>query len=170
MAGVNLDEGESVSLNVMPLLDIFSILILFLLMSFSSDPISYDLTQDVEVPVSITLRSLDEQPQVSITKNALKVGDKSITSIINGEVPESVVRQGGIQPFFDVLSIFAANLKRLRAEDEGLQDQTEDGPNPDALTVEVDKEHQFKILRRVMLSAQQAEFIAFKLMASKQSN
>lgn len=171
MAGVSLDgDEEALSLNVMPLLDIFSILILFLLMSFSADPISYDVTQDVEVPVSMTLRSLDEMPQVSITKTNLKVGDKPITSIIDGEMPESVMQQGAIQPLYDELAILAANNKRIRkSKGESDSENGEDEPNPDALTIEVDKNQKYKLLRRVMLSAQQAEFIAFKLMASKSS-
>jgi biopolymer transport protein ExbD len=37
----------------------------------------------------------------------------------------------------------------------------------DALTVEMDQTLSFKLLKRVMLTAQQAEFVAFKLLVNK---
>jgi biopolymer transport protein ExbD len=171
MAGVSLEGGEeALSLNIMPMLDIFSIMILFLLMSFSTDPISHDMTKDIEVPFSVTMRSLDEIPQISITKTSIKLGDEEITPLVDGEVPEAAMSQGGIQPLFDKLQVLAANNKRIKASLEGEEEEeSADNPNPDSLTMEIDKTHRFKLIRRVMLSAQQAEFVSFKLMANKMS-
>ena len=42
MASVG-DGGDSLSLNLTPMLDIFSILVTFLLMSYSTDPVNHDL-------------------------------------------------------------------------------------------------------------------------------
>ena len=36
--------------------------------------------------------------------------------------------------------------------------------------MEMDQSHRFKLMKRIMLAAQQAEFITFKLMVSKQTN
>ena len=38
------------------------------------------------------------------------------------------------------------------------------------LTMEMDRSHRFKLMKRIMLAAQQAEFITFKLMVAKQGN
>lgn len=167
MASVDLDgDGDALSINVMPLLDIFSILILFLLISFSNDPVQYEISEDVEVPLSITMRSLDQVPQVSVGKTVLKVGDFNVVSLVNGELPDEVIQQGAVFPLYEELKKIS-ELKKRQAEARGDTPEDPNAPNPDAVTIEVDKEVKYKLLRRVMLSAQQADFIAFKLIASK---
>jgi len=42
MASFGSDNEEGVYLNLMPMLDIFSIIITFLLMTFSAEPVIYD--------------------------------------------------------------------------------------------------------------------------------
>ena len=44
-----------VELNLMPMVDIFSILITFLLMTFSADPVTFNPSEGVELPKSETL-------------------------------------------------------------------------------------------------------------------
>ena len=162
MASVGSDSGETLSLNIMPMLDVFSILILFLLMSFSSDPVSHDLTAGLELPESLSLRSLDEIPTITMTKTEIRVGDRVISALVKGEVPETNRSQGAILPLFKELEKLAASNK-VRKE----QKNNDSGPQRDALTVEMDQELTFKLLKRVMLTAQQAEFVAFKLMVNK---
>ncbi|MFY7930973.1 MAG: biopolymer transporter ExbD, partial [Oligoflexus sp.] len=52
MAGSSGDSGETLSLNLTPMLDIFSILVTFLLMSYSTDPTQHDIDQNLELPDS----------------------------------------------------------------------------------------------------------------------
>ncbi|MEZ4742154.1 MAG: biopolymer transporter ExbD [Bdellovibrionota bacterium] len=159
MASVDSNSNEALSLNIMPLLDIFSILILFLLMSFSTDPISHDVNPALELPDSRTIRSLDEIPSLVVTKNDVFVNDKKVSSIINGDIQERDRSQGAIYPLYEALTKLAEANKRI----------TENKKDASTLTLEMDKDHDFKLLKRIMLSAQQAKFIAFKLMAAKSS-
>jgi hypothetical protein len=162
MASVGNDAGETLSLNIMPMLDVFSILILFLLMSFSTDPVSHDITAGLELPESLSIRSLDEIPTITITKKDIRIGDLVVTALENGEVPESNKSQGAIAPLFKELDKLA-EANRVRK----VNPAPEDGPQKYALTVEMDQSLTFKLLKRVMLTAQQAEFVAFKLMVNK---
>lgn len=168
MASVDSGSDETLSLNIMPMLDIFSILILFLLMSFSTDPVSHDVTAGLEMPESVTLRSLDEIPKIIVTKKELRFMDKKIADIdpATGDFVESATTQGAVKLLFDELEILAeANQKRKKLSDE----DNENAPQTDALTMEMDKDHNFVVMRRIMKSAQQASFIAFKLMVAKSS-
>lgn len=158
MASVG-ESSEALSLNIMPLLDIFSILILFLLMSFSSDPVSHDLSEGVELPDSKTIVSLDEIPAIIVTKTDVIVNDKKVTTIVNGDIKEQDQSQGAIFPLYTELEKLAEANKRYA--------NTVDKGKTSTLTMEMDKDHNFKIMRRVMLTAQQSEFITFKLMVSK---
>ncbi len=162
MASVNSESGETLSLNIMPMLDVFSILILFLLMSFSTDPVSHDIIAGLELPESISIRSLDENPMITITKKDIRVGDLVVTGLENGDVIEANRTQGAIAPLFKELEKLA-EANRVRKE----LPANPEGPQKDALTVEMDQTLSFKLLKRVMLTAQQAEFVAFKLLVNK---
>ena len=164
MASVASDSGDSLSLNLMPMLDIFSILIVFLLMSYSTDPVSYDVNSGTELPESITMVSLDELPAIKVTKTEILVNDKKVANIVGGDVEEKDRLQGAIVPVFEELSQLATANKRL------LQGRTSelDKARMATLTMEMDQNHRFKLMKRVMLSAQQAEFITIKLMVAKQ--
>lgn len=161
MAGVS---QEGASLNLMPMLDIFSILITFLLMSFSTDPVNHDLNQGVELPQSRSLIALDEIPAIIASKGDLFVNDKKVSTIIGGDVPEQDRFQGAILPLYQ-------ELKKLAEANKAFKDKKgKTDSKIDTLTLEMDKGHNFKLLKRIMLSAQQAEFIAFKLMVAKELN
>jgi biopolymer transport protein ExbD len=164
MAAMSTESGDSLSLNLMPMLDIFSILITFLLMSYSTDPVSYDA--GVELPESMTMTTLDEIPTIKVTKTEILVNDNKVAQIIGGDVPEKDRQQGAVYPVYTELQKLAeANKRVLRgrlAEQEKAKIST--------LTMEMDQEHRFKLMKRIMLAAQQAEFITFKLMVNRQGN
>lgn len=139
------------------MLDIFSILILFLLMSFSTDPVNHDVSKGLELAESDTVQSLDEIPVLILTKNELLVNDKKILDIAGDDVDAAELSQGAISKVYQELLKVAEVNKRF----------TKDKSKPGQLTMEIDKKYSFKIIRRLMLSAQQAEFVSFKLMVAK---
>ena len=51
-------EEETLDLNLTPMLDIFSILVTFLLMSYSTDPINHDVDENLELPDSVDRKSV----------------------------------------------------------------------------------------------------------------
>lgn len=164
MASVNTDSGDSLELNLMPMLDIFSILITFLLMSYSTDPVSYDVNAGVTLPESMTTVTLDELPSIKVTKSEILVNDKKVAMVIGGDVPEKDRAQGAIMPVFKELEkLSEANKRALRG-----RVAERDKAKIFALTMEMDKSHTFKLMKRIMLSAQQAEFITFKLMVARE--
>ena len=166
MAGVSSDSGEQLELNLMPMLDIFSILITFLLMSYSTDPVSYDVNAGVELPESISLTALDELPAIKVTKTEIMVNDRKVATVVGGDVAEKDKAQGAIYPVFQELEKLAeANKRALRGRLEGAEKA-----KISTLTMEMDQGHRFKLMKRIMLSAQQAEFITFKLMVARQLN
>ena len=165
MAAMSTDSGDALSLNLMPMLDIFSILITFLLMSYSTDPVSYDISSGVELPESLTLSALDELPSIKVTRSEIIINDKKVATIVQGDVAEKDRSQGAVFPVFEELKRLAeANQRLLRG-----RISEADKAKMSTLTMEMDQSHRFKLMKRIMLAAQQAEFITFKLMVSKQS-
>jgi hypothetical protein len=150
----------------MPMLDIFSILITFLLMSFSTDPVNYNTNAGVELPESQTLAALDETPSIIVSKTEVKVNDKVVSTIVSGDVPQKDQQQGAVYPVFQELEkLMEANKRALKGRVTEL-----DKGRLSTLTMEMDQGHRFKLMKRLMLAAQQADFITFKLMVSKQGS
>jgi hypothetical protein len=167
MASAGGGSKDTLSLNLNPMLDIFSILITFLLMSFSTDPVSHDVDAGIELPQSNTIVAMDEVPTIIVTKTELRVNDNKVADIVAGDVPEKDRAQGAIYPVFEALQKLAEANKRVnkpKSDDPNAKGST------GALTMEMDKGHRFKLMKRIMLSAQQAEFVQFKLMVQKELN
>lgn len=165
MASVDPDSGDSLSLNIMPMLDIFSILLTFLLMSYSTDPVNHDVDQNLELPNSETLISLDEVPTVIVNRNEILINDKKIVDLVGGKVQKKDLSQGAIFPVFKELEAVSKSIKAMENKvftGEGKKKTI------DKLSLEMDKDHDFRLIKRIMLSAQQAEFISFKLVVGKQ--
>ena len=173
MASVSTGKKDQLSLNLMPMLDVFSILITFLLMSYSTDPVNHDVSQGVELPDSKTILALDEMPAITVSKTELYVNDKKIANIVDSDVPQAELgesHQGAIRGVFDELKKVSEANKRLgNARNVNGGDPAQIGQSG-ILTMEMDKSHKFKLMKRIMLSAQQAEFVTFKLMVGRENN
>ena len=154
-------DEEIIALNVMPMLDIFSILILFLLASYSTDPVSHDLTEGIELPESFTTASLDEIPTLIVSKNQVKVNDKKILTLVDGDVQEKDKAQGGVYALYEALQALQDAGQKFKNEEK------DKDKKPGGLTIEMDSSHVFKLIKQLMLSAQQADFVRFKLEVAK---
>ena len=167
MASFGADGGaETIELQLTPMLDVFSILVTFLLMSFSTDPVSHDVNPELELPKSATMVALDEIPTIAVTTSEILINDKKVSSIMGGDVPEQDIAQEAIQPVYEELvKLKKAGERRQVAE--MLQEEDEEKKKLGTLTMEMDKGHKFLLMRRIMISAQQAEYLTFKLMVAK---
>ncbi len=156
--------SETIALPITPMLDIFSILVTFLLMSYSSDPISHDPNPALELPDSQTTVSLDEIPAVIVSKNEILVNDKKVVTVIGGTVDKLHTTQGAIYPLFQ-------ELVKLNTTNKNYADASSQSKDKvSTLTLEMDKNHRFELMKMIMLSAQQAKFITFKLVVSKEKS
>lgn len=169
MASAGGDSGETLSLNLTPMLDIFSILVTFLLMSYSTDPNNHDVDANLELPDSVTLVSMDEVPAITVNKNEIFVNNKSLVKLDGGKVPAADIQQGAVYPVYKALLDIADANKKALAEFRGESSDGEKKAKPGEITIEMDKGHEFQLLKRLMLAGQQAEFVTWKLLVAKES-
>ena len=161
-------KGQSFSLNLMPMLDVFSILIIFLVMNFSTSGESVETKINMELPKSAVKLSLDSAANVSISKNEIVIqGGQSIPLGPDGDVPPQFRDQGAIRVAYE-------EFKKVRAQNETLKNRNKSlglsESDINSLVLEADKAIEFRVLKRVMLSAQQADFVAWKLAVSRLNN
>ncbi|RZA15625.1 MAG: hypothetical protein EOP10_26035 [Proteobacteria bacterium] len=171
MASAGGDSGETISLNVTPMIDIFSILLTFLLMSYSTDPNNHDVDANLELPDSVTLVAMDEVPSITVTRGEIFVNNKSLVKLENGDVPAADLSQGAVQPVYKALLEIDEANKKVMADFRGetTAESGERKAKPGEITIEMDKGHKFQLLKRLMLSGQQANFVTWKLLVSKES-
>jgi len=166
MSSAGGDSNESLSLNLTPMLDIFSILVTFLLMSYSTDPTNHDVDQNLELPDSVTLVSMDEVPSIVVNRNEILINNKKVVTLQNGKVPAADIQQGAVYPVFQELVEIA---KVNKAAADILRGGDDKKAKPGEITIEMDRKHDFEIMRRLMLAGQQAEFVTFKLLVAKEN-
>jgi biopolymer transport protein ExbD len=164
MAGVAV-EGSGFTLNLYPILDVFSILIVFLLMNFTTQGQSIESAANLELPKSEVRLSLDEAAAVSITKEEIVIqGQVTIPLDASGDVPARFLDQGAIRPAYEEFVKLAESMQTLKNRDQKLALTDADVRS---LTLESDKGTSFRVIKRIMRSAQQAEFTSWKLALDK---
>jgi biopolymer transport protein ExbD len=167
VAGVDTGDKDSFTINLYPMLDVFSILIVFLLMNFSTSGESVETKANLELPKSAVKISLDSAATVSITKSEILIqGGVSVPILPEGDIPENLRIQGGITVAYEEFKKIKERNETLKNRNKALN-LTEKDIN--LLTLEADKQTPFKLLKRVMLSAQQAEFVTWDLAVDKGS-
>lgn len=150
-------------LSINSLMDAMTIILIFLLINFSVDPLRIEASKDLKLPASTTDISPEQSAAVTITAREIIVNDQRIVEVKNGQV-DKTYKQGDetslrIQPLFEALSAEAQSQKRIAklrgAKFEGL------------LTVIAHQEIPYRLLTEVMYTAGQAEFQRFKFAVLK---
>ncbi len=155
-------EEEGVSdLNINSLMDILTILLVFLLKSYATDPLTIEPSSDLQIPNSNALLKPEATVSVTVSKTAIIVDNKAIPGLElkDGKVDASQKR-GGEDSYFliqlnKVLLDAAEKKRRLasmnpKVEFKGL------------CTIVMDEETPYRLLTEVMYTAGQAEFSKFK--------
>lgn len=157
-------EQEIKDLNITPMLDMMTILLVFLLKSFASS------SQDVNVanlvlPHSTTKLAIEEALTLMITENEILVDQKVVTLLEKGRVRSEDLPEGPqgylIKPLYDALEARADHLKKIE-EFGGTQ-------FVGRIAIIADKNTSYKVLFRVLYTAGRAEFGLFKLFVQKPS-
>lgn len=162
-------DGKQLTLNLYPMLDVLSILVCFLLMNFSTEAQSIETQAQLELPKSGVMLSLDTAASVSITKSALVIQAGQVLEIPlqAGDIPESEREQGvAVKRAYPVFQVLRKNQETLRNRDKSIGLSEKD---LNVLTLEADKSTSFRLIRRVLVTAQQAEFVSWNLAVDKLS-
>jgi hypothetical protein len=86
----------------------------------------------------------------------------------NGKIPQTEIQQGAAYPVYQELLEIAKVNKAAAEMLRGAADDGSKKTKPGEITIEMDKKHDFELLRRIMLAGQQAEFVTFKLLVAKE--
>ena len=151
-------------LNIMPMMDMMTILLVFLLKQFSIQASAMAMA-GMQLPSSSSEKPSTEAVKIMVTANAILVEGDAVASVLNHAVDPSVKRDGAngyyITPLVDTLTKHANRLKKIAALGGPPFDNT--------AMVMVDKGTPYRLLSEVLYSAGQAEFRNYRLVVIKRS-
>lgn len=148
-ARFNKKSNTTFALNINSMTDMFTIMLVFLLQTYSTN--SYDVIpkMGVKMPLSISDKTPEEAPMVSLAKEALYLNDKVIATLNNFDIASNLLDQGEIiKPLLSELQA----LKQAKKEKE-------------ELILQVDKDCPYPKMKQVLSTASLAGFIKVRLAA-----
>jgi biopolymer transport protein ExbD len=150
-------------LNITPMMDMMTIILVFLLKTFSGSSATITFDQNLKVPQSTTQLKPKEALAVTITKKVILVEGDGIAPITSGRVDPAVKRDGEngyyITPLVDILERHARKEKKV-AELTGV-------PWEAQLMLIADQTTPYRLLTEVLYSCGQAGYANYRLLVLK---
>jgi biopolymer transport protein ExbD len=158
-------EHQQAYLNITPMMDMMTILLVFLLKQFSVEAAVASMSEGLQLPQSSIEQRRPLAVNVTITQNAVLVEGDAVATVRAGAVDPSLKRDGAngyyITPLVDTLTKHANRLKKIAAMGGTGFDGT--------AMVLVDKNTPYRLLTEVLYSAGQAEFSNYHLVVIKRA-
>jgi biopolymer transport protein ExbD len=156
-------KGEhEVHVNINSLLDVLSVILVFLMKSYSANTVQVKPSPDLQVPFSHSTAAVQESTAVTITLKDIMIDDMPVMNFTGGSVADNLKSSGGmlIDPLFARLQETVEQQKKIaainkKAEFKGI------------VTIIADRNVPFSLLTQVMYTAGQAQFSKFKFAAIK---
>jgi biopolymer transport protein ExbD len=142
--------SEVKELNITAMMDMMTIILVFLLKSFASSSAAITASEDVRPPVSSTRATPKDTVAITITPKNILVGDREVVRLSNGQIPEGQL-QGRLVPALD------AQLKKEVQKLKYIAERNPAAPFSHELSVIADKMVPYDLLLTVLYTAGQNE-------------
>lgn len=155
-----LEDPSPLTMN--SLLDIMTIILVFLLKSYSTDPVQLKAAPDLKPPFSTSELRPQLSSTVTVTLNNILVNDNPVLGLDAGKIPDGEVESDGflISPLYRSLTDAVEHQKKVAK-------YRSDRDFNDVITIIADRHVPFSLLSQVMYTAGQATFSKFKFMVVK---
>lgn len=142
--------GEIKELNITAMMDMMSIILVFLLKSFSASSVVMTSSADVRPPISTTRAVPKDTVAVTVTPTSILVADKKVVELEGGKIPPALMQGRLVQPLSSALADQVKKLKWIEQR------------NPEAkftgeLSVVADRQVPYELLLTVLYTAGQNE-------------
>ncbi|WNZ65022.1 biopolymer transporter ExbD [Myxococcus sp. MxC21-1] len=142
--------GEIKELNITAMMDMMTILLVFLLKSFASSSAAVTASEDVRPPVSSTRATPKDTVAVTITPRNVLVGEREVLRLQNGQFPADTLQGRLVLPLDAQLKKEVEKLKYIAARNPS-------APFSGELSVIADKKIPYDMLLTVLYTAGQNE-------------
>lgn len=147
--------GEDIGhLNLTPMMDIMTMLLVFLVMSFATEPANINISLSLRPPSSTTEVTMEPATKVTITKEVILVEDKEV-------VPLDTVRKRSATGEVSIGEVRDALLER--ADQLKALESRGGAPFDGKLLVVADQTTPYAIVTAVLVTAGESKFSEYKL-------
>lgn len=152
--------GEIKELNITAMMDMMTILLVFLLKSFAASSASVTASEDIRPPVSSTRASPKDTVAVTITPKNILVGEKEVVRLSNGQVTADQLQGRLVVPLDAALRKEVEKLKYIA-------ERNPSAPFNHELSVIGDKKVPYDLLLTVLYTAGQNELENYRFVVLK---
>ena len=158
-------EGQIKELNIVAMMDMMTIILVFLLKSYQASAINVNMGQELAIPISTTQLHPQENITVTVSKRDVTVNDRRVVEGQGGAIPASV-KEGGRADAFYVGPVYDA-LKKEVDRQKYIAQYNQDAPFTGRVNVVADKSIPYRTLMEILYTAGQAELGEYKFMVLK---
>jgi biopolymer transport protein ExbD len=160
-------RAEEISeLNIVAMMDMMTIILVFLLKSYSASSINVNINDELKVPQSTTQVQPQDNVNVTISLSEVAVNDRRAFEVRAGRIPASAT-EGGKADSFYVGALYEA-LKKEVDKQKYIAERNRDHPFTGRVNIIADRRVPYRTIVEVLYTAGQAELGEYKLMVLKQ--
>jgi len=142
--------GEIRELNIVAMMDMMTIILVFLLKSYSASSVSMTASEDIRPPISTTRSTPKDTVAVTITPKNILVGDKKVVELTANSIPRRYLDGRRVVPLDQALKKEVDKLKYIAARNPS-------APFNHELSVIGDRKIPYDLLLTVLYTAGQNE-------------
>jgi len=158
-------EGEIRELNIVAMMDMMTIILVFLLKSYQASAINVNMGADLTIPQSTTQLHPQENISVTVSLREVAVNDRKVADVQGGLIP-AAAKEGGRADAFLVGAVFEA-LKKEVEKQKTIAKWNKNAPFTGRVNVVADRKIPYRTLMEVLYTAGQAELGEYKFMVLK---
>jgi biopolymer transport protein TolR len=147
------------------LLDMFTIILIFLIVSFEAESYEFRLNPDLTLPDSSARSVFRPAVNLAITPDGVFVEQEAVVALADGKASEEAYALGYIPALVDQLQVVYA--ERAAQQPEAPPGDDEDEEDGTIVVLQADKDLDYRTLYLVMRSASQAGFTRHRLAVMK---
>ncbi len=148
-------EGEIKELNITAMMDIMTIILVFLIKSYSTSSVTVTASEDIRPPVSTTRQTPKDTIAITVTPKGILVGDRRKVELINMQVQKGDLEGKKILPLDAALKKEVEKLKYIAERNPA-------APFNNEVSVIGDKRIPYELLSSVLYTAGQNELENFR--------
>ncbi|GMU61796.1 MAG: hypothetical protein AMXMBFR34_35590 [Myxococcaceae bacterium] len=156
------NEGEIKELNITAMMDMMTIILVFLIKSYTASSITVTASEDVRPPLSTTRTTPKDTIAITVTPKSILVGDKKKVELVNMAVKASDLDGKRILPLDAALQKEVEKLKYIAERNPG-------APFNREVSIIGDKRVPYELLSSVLYTAGQNELENFRFVVLQKS-
>jgi biopolymer transport protein ExbD len=157
--------GEIKELNIVAMMDMMTIILVFLLKSYQASTLNVNMSPDLTIPASSTQLQPQENISITVSMNELAVNDRAVLPLERGVIPPKY-KDGRKAEAFYVGPIYDA-LKKEVDKQKYIAQYNKNAPFSGRINVVADKKISYRTLMEILYTAGQAELGEYKFMVMK---